>query len=89
MPAAGGQSFPMQSAAAGWMPLESHAAEADLSSCPRIDVKSLEWISRSGKVCCLKWLFHLLWKWVSVLSAIGQTVPEQDLPQPEVLEPKK
>lgn len=71
------------------VPLESHATVADLSSYPRIDVKSLEWISRSGKVCCLKWLFHLLWKWVSVLSAIGQTVPEQDLPLPaEVLEHK-
>lgn len=28
------------------VPLESHATEADLSSCPRIDVKSPEWISR-------------------------------------------
>lgn len=30
------------------LPAGREAAELELSSCPRIDVKSLEWISRSG-----------------------------------------
>lgn len=55
MPAAGAKVFQCNQLLLVGLPFEK-AMEVGLSSCPRIDVKSLERISRSGRVYCSKWL---------------------------------